>query len=75
MANQARFKIRNFGNDVECKDTDELQEQLLNYKGRSVTIEDRSGRSPVLSYVDVSNSGEVSWSYSESPLEFAVDFA
>ncbi|EPR7483963.1 TPA: hypothetical protein ACGSTL_001273 [Vibrio parahaemolyticus] len=62
--------IRNFGNDTECTNGDELMSKLKElYSGMSVTIQYkvRSGMK-LTEHVDVSEDGKVTYSYKKDML-------
>lgn len=62
VASSPAYRIRNFGNDVECADLASLEAAIQRYRGKSVSVIDlRSGGGMV--FVDVSASGEVTESY------------
>jgi hypothetical protein len=56
------FRIRNFGNDMECADIAELQRHITRYAGFSISVVDKrpGGR---IHFFDVSVSGVISESY------------
>lgn len=58
------FRIRNFGNDVECADLSALSVAIQRYYGKSVSIVDLRNGGTTL-YVDVSDTGDLTESYGQ----------
>lgn len=61
---QPMFRIRNFGNDVECADLSALAVAIQRYRGKSVSIIDLRADGTTL-YVDVSETGVLTESYGQ----------
>lgn len=66
------IRIRNFGNDKMCADVSELMSSILEYRGKSVSIDDTRPGGKLI-FVDVSETGEVRNSYgANEPIDLAT---